>query len=106
MYLKDVGRIQGLLGVYFLVLLVQTLIEREVRQAMQRHQLSSLPLYPEDRACARPTTQRVLELFEPIQRHELTRHADDQPETLITELSAAQRQVLKLLGLAPNHYGS
>lgn len=105
-YLKDVGRIQGLLGVYFLVLLVQTLIEREVRQAMQRHQLSSLPLYPEDRACPRPTTQRVLELFEPIQRHELTRHADDQPETLITELSAAQRQVLKLLGLSPNHYGS
>jgi transposase len=32
-YLKDVGRIQGLLAIYFFVLLVQTLLERELRQA-------------------------------------------------------------------------
>jgi transposase len=104
-YLKDVGRIQGLLGAYFLVLLVQTLIERELRQAMQRHQLSSLPIYPENRPCTRPTTQRVLELFESIQYHELTRPGEHEPETLITELSATQRQVLKLLGISPNTYG-
>ena len=33
-YLKNVARIQGLLAVYFLVLLVQTLLERELRRAM------------------------------------------------------------------------
>lgn len=33
-YLKDVARIQGLLAVYFFVLLVQTLLERELRRAM------------------------------------------------------------------------
>ena len=105
-YLQDIGRIQGLLAVYFLVLLVQTLIERELRQAMQRHNLPSLPLYPEDRACARPTTYRILEVFEPIQRHELTRPGDEEPETLITELSATQRHVLKLLGISPTRYGA
>jgi transposase len=37
-YLKEVSRIQALLGVYFFVLLVQTLLEREIRHAMHDHQ--------------------------------------------------------------------
>jgi len=51
-FLKDIGRIQGLLAVYFFVLLVQTLLERELRRAMMREKLESLPLYPEDRPCS------------------------------------------------------
>ena len=34
-YLKSVTRIQALLAVYFFVLIVQTLLERELRQAME-----------------------------------------------------------------------
>ena len=70
-YLKDVTRIQALLCAYFFVLLVQTLLERELRQAMAREKVDDLPLYPEGRACAAPTTRRVIDIFEPIQRHEL-----------------------------------
>jgi len=55
-FLKDIGRISGLLAVHFFVLLVQTLLERELRRAMIREKLESLPLYPEDRPCSRPTT--------------------------------------------------
>lgn len=109
-YLKNVTRIQGLLAIYFLVLLTQTLLERELRRAMVRAELASLPLYPEGRPCARPTTQKILELFEPIQRHEL-RHlasaADDEDggEILVTALTPVQRKVLQLLGLKPADYG-
>jgi transposase len=109
-YLKNVTRIQGLLAIYFLVLLTQTLLERELRRAMVRAELASLPLYPEGRPCARPTTQKILELFEPIQRHEL-RHlasaADDVDggEILVTALTPVQRKVLQLLGLKPADYG-
>src|ERR1019366_4750238 len=46
-----------------LVLLVQALIERELRRAMQREQLSALPLYPEERATRRPTAEQILRLF-------------------------------------------
>ena len=35
-YLKEVSRIQALLCVYFLVLLVESLLERELRRAMER----------------------------------------------------------------------
>ena len=103
-YLKEVSRIQGLLAVYFLALLVQTLLERELRQAMERQYVASLPLYPEGRPCRRPTTARVLEAFENVQRHVLTR-PDGHEEFLITELTPLQRQILKLLNIPPDTYG-
>ena len=71
-YLKDVSRIQSLLCVYFLVLLVESLLERQLRQAMERGQLESLPMYPEDRPCRRPTARRVIDLFDDIHRHTLS----------------------------------
>ena len=58
-YLKSVHRIQALLAVYFFALLVEALMERELREAMSRKGIESLPLYPEGRACRRPTTRRV-----------------------------------------------
>jgi transposase len=103
-FLKDVARIQGLLAIYFFVLLVQTLLERELRRAMAREKLESLPLYPEDRPCTRPTTYRVIEVFEPIQRHVLC-IGDAEPQFLVTELSPLHRQIIRLLGLSPNDYG-
>ncbi|MGH9656741.1 MAG: IS1634 family transposase, partial [Bryobacteraceae bacterium] len=68
-YLQDVARISGLLAVYFSALMAQTLLERELRQAMSAAGIKSLPLYPERRPCARPTAHRLIELFEPVQRH-------------------------------------
>ena len=71
-YLKEVSRIQALLCVYFFALLVESLLERELRRAMEREGIESLPLYPEGRACRRPTARKVIDLFEDVQRHELT----------------------------------
>jgi transposase len=102
-YLKDVSRIQSLLCVYFLVLLVESLLERELRQAMEREGIDSLPLYPEDRPCRRPTARRVIDLFDDVQRHTL--EGDDQdPTVFVTELSVLQRRVLKLLGVPATKY--
>ena len=70
-YLKEASRIQALLCVYFFALLVESLLERELRRAMEREGIESLPLYPEGRACRRPTARRVIDLFEDVQRHEL-----------------------------------
>jgi transposase len=103
-YLQDAGRIAGLLAVYFFALVVQCLLERELRQAMAAAGVKSLPLYPEGRPCARPTTHRLIELFEPIQRHEL-RPDDGEPQTMVTTLTPVQRQVIQLLGLSPDDYG-
>jgi transposase len=115
MYLKNVARIQGLLTIYFLVLLTHTLLERELRRAMAQANVPSLPMHPEGRPCARPTTCRIVELFAPIQRH-IVRRAD-QPAALkttvaeeddpvfVTTLTPVQRKILRLLGLTPVDYG-
>lgn len=57
--LKNPGRIEALFTFYFLGLLVQALIERELRTAMRRARIAELPLYPEERRCKRPTTDQV-----------------------------------------------
>jgi transposase len=115
-YLKNVARIQGLLTLYFLVLLTQTLLERELRRAMAQADVPSLPIYPEGRPCTRPTTCRIVELFAPIQRHVMRRLPGDDPASLktagteddavlVTTLTPAQRKILRLLGLTPADYG-
>ena len=84
-YLKNVARIQGLLASYFFALLVQTLLERELRQGMARAGEESLPLYPEGRPCTRPTTHRLIEVFSSIQRHEV-RVGDREPQVMVTRV--------------------
>ena len=103
-YLKSVTRIQGLLAVYFFVLIVQTLLERELRQTMEREKIESLPLYPEDRVCRRPTTRKIVDLFDGVQRHELGL-PDCEPEVMLTQLSPLQKQILKLLRVSATSYG-
>jgi transposase len=103
-FLKNVSRIQGLLAAYFFALLVQTLLERELRQAMARAGEATLPLYPEDRPCARPTTHRVIDVFASIQRHEV-RVGDGEPQVMVTKLTTTQRSIIRLLGLDPRTYG-
>jgi transposase len=103
-YLKETSRIQALLCVYFVVLLVESLLERELRRAMAKKGIESLPLYSEDRGCRRPSARRVIDLFEDMQRHTLSRDAGP-PIEFVTELTPLQRKVLRLLGM-PDVYES
>jgi transposase len=103
-YLKSVHRIQALLCVYFFALLVEALLERQLRQAMHQRGLEALPLYPEGRACRWPTARRVIDLFDTVQRHTLQRRGRS-AEVLITELTRLQRRLLQLLGLQSSDYG-
>ena len=65
---------------------------------------ATLPLYPEGRPCARPTTHRLIEVFSTIQRHEV-RVGDGEPRVMVTELTKTQRAIVRLLGLDPRTYG-
>ena len=47
-YLKEVSRIQALLCVYFLALLVESLLERELRRAMERRGSRACRCTPRD----------------------------------------------------------
>jgi len=98
-YLKEASRIQALLCVYFFVLLVEALLERELRRALERSGIETLPLYPEGRPCRRPTARKVIDLFEDVQRHTLTPAAGP-AVVFTTDLTRLQRKVLRLLGMS------
>lgn len=100
-FLKDEGRIEALFTLYFLALLVQALIERELRLAMARQEIEELPLYPEQRQCAHPTTEQVLRLFSHAQRQTLTNRDGQTVQVFDAELTDLQRQLLGLLGVSP-----
>jgi transposase len=101
--LKNEGRIEALFFVYFLALLVQALIERELRRAMQCEGIDKLPLYPEERTTQRPTAEQILRLFSLTQRH-ILQHDGESIHTFAPELTDLQRQVLTLLKVPASTY--
>src|SRR5215467_6976783 len=102
-FLKNEGRIEALFTLYFLGLLVQALIEREVRLAMKREKIDELPLYPEQRDCARPTTEQILRLFSLAERHRLL-HDGKPVQSFDVQFTELQRQVLALLGVSEDAF--
>jgi len=102
--LHNEGRIEALFFLYFLALIIQGLIERELREAMRREKIRELPLYPEERICKHPTTEQTLRLFSLAERSVLMRRGQAL-QTFEMELTDLQQQVLHLLG-APDIYAS
>jgi transposase len=101
-FLRNEVRVEALFTFYFLGLLLQALIERELRQAMVREKIDHRPLYPEERRCNKqPSTERVLRLFSLAERHTLSRR-DTPVQVFHPELTDLQNKVLDLLSV-PAH---
>lgn len=102
-FLKNEGRIEALLLMYYAALLIQALVERQLRKGMEAAGLAEIPLYPEARDCRAPTANRVFEVFAAVQRHELL-VGDRVERTFEPELNPLQRQILALLGVPESVY--
>jgi transposase len=102
-FLKNEGRIEAFFCLYFVALLVQALVERELRRAMHNEKIEDLPLYPERRPCRRPTTEQILRLFSIVERHALYRRGR-LVQTFDPEITELQEQTLRLLGLRTSVY--
>ena len=102
---KSPFQVEALFSCQFIALLLNCLIERELRQAMARERVRELPLYHEQRACTAPTAARVFDHFTGVQRHHLTRDGRHL-QTFDPQLTDPQRQLLDLLGVPTNAYTS
>jgi transposase len=101
-YLKKPRRVAGLLHAVFLALMLDALIERALRQGMQRYGIESLPILPEGRESKTPTTARLLEIFSDVSWYEFEREGETTAFPI--ELSPLQKQLLKLLDMDPLAY--
>lgn len=101
-FLKNPERIEALLFLYFIGLLLTGLIERETRRAMKERELTSIPIYPERRACRRPTADKILDLFRDVRLHRVA--VAGKVHYVPDELNPVQHQVLGLLRLRPEKF--
>ena len=73
-------------------------------KALFRLSIDELPLYPEQRQCAHPTTEQVLRLFSLTQRHRLADQRGLTIQIFDAELTSLQIQILALLGVPPESF--
>ena len=85
--------------------MIYALVERAMRSAMKKAGLKSIPIYPENRECRRPSAEKILESLERISRHEL-RENDEVKEIFIDMLNDLQKEVLKLLEIPLTRYSA
>jgi transposase len=104
MFLHDPGRIEAVLFCHFAALLIQALIERDIRDRMRQRGLHQLSMYPEDRACAAPTTRRILDIFRDLTRHHIQDQHGNTLKTFHPEPNELQTQILDLLDIPTTTY--
>src|SRR5207247_494409 len=103
LFLKNEARIEAFFCLYFLALLVQALVERELRRGMKRAGVKDLAIYPEERPCHRPTAQQVFRLFSLPARNVIIL-AGETIRVLPPELTDLQREVLRLMNVPETTY--
>ena len=71
---------------------------------MSNQGLAGIPLYPELRNCPAPSTPRILEIFDDVQRHQLIDDNGQIVQTFEPELTDLQHQILDLLHIPTSLY--
>jgi hypothetical protein len=71
---------------------------------MRDAKIAHIPLYPELRRCAAPSSQRVLEIFTDRLAHYDLYHDGEHQQSFPPELTSLQEQVLSLLGAPSDIY--
>lgn len=103
-FLQDPARIEGLMTCHFLALLIQALMELEVRRAMAHRGIEALALYPEERPSYSPSAARMIEAFQGVSRHRLFDSTGNLVQTFAPELTPLQEELLDLLGVPAGVY--
>lgn len=102
-FLKNPQRIEALLLLYFLGMLVTSLIERTVRKEMEKRDLTSLPIYPEQRPCKSPMADKLLGLFNDV-RLQYICEGKRIVQTVPDNLTKTQLLVLEIVGIKPGKF--
>ena len=100
---KKIERVEANMFAFFIALVIQALIEREVRQKMKEGDIPSLALYPEDRDASHPTTSKIMDLFAEVSTYKLTQDGEV-IEEFRDALTDTQQEILKLLDIPEENF--
>ena len=100
---KKIERIEANMFAFFISLVIQSLIEREIRNKMEKEDIPSLTLYPEEREAPHPTTTKIMRLFEKISTYKIKKE-NGKIEEYRDDLTETQKQILELLDISENNF--
>jgi transposase len=94
---KKIGRVEAIMFLFFLALMIQAIIEREVRLKMKKEGIKTLPIYPESRDAYHPTTSKILDTFDGISSYRVT--IEGKTREFRDPLTQTQKTILRLLNI-------
>ena len=100
---KKIERVEANMFAFFISLVIQSLIERQVRNNMKTKSIEKIYIYPEERKCKRPTSAIIFERFEQVSRYELI-YKDNIVEQYQDTLNKPQKDILDVFGMTEKEY--
>ena len=88
---------------FFIALLIQALLERELRKKLHERRAPPLKLYPEDRDAPHPTTSQLFKTFDRLSTYTITQEGR-LCEEYHDELNETHRAVLSLLDITEEQF--
>ncbi len=99
---KKIERVEGIMSLFFLSLMIQAIIEREVRLKMKEWDIEILPIYPEFRDAFHPATLKILSVFEGISSYQV--RMGQITKEFRYSLNQTQELILNMLGISLDYY--
>jgi transposase len=100
---KKIRRVEAIMFLFFLALMLQAVIERQVRASMIENEIQHLPIYPEHRIAYHPTTAKIFDRFHDISIYQLSDNG--QPiKTFKDQLKPLHLDILRLLKIPETQY--
>ena len=100
---KRVERVEAIMLLFFLALILQAVIEREVRRQMKQSDIDALSIYPEHRLAYHPTTAKIIERFQDISIYKIVK-GGQVIKVYRDEITDLQREIIRLLGMTEKDY--
>ncbi len=100
---KKIERIEANMFGFFIALVVQALIEREVRNKMKEHKIEKIKVYPEQREANHPTTSKIIDRFDSICTYKIMENSKV-VEAFKDSLNVDQKLILSLLNIDEHQY--
>jgi len=102
--LRDPVRIEGPMTYHFIALVVQALVEREIRRQMASAELADILLYPEGAGCPTTSAWRIVAIFNGTARLHLINADGQLLQTFPPEPTKLHQTVVELLGVPASSY--
>ena len=100
---KNIERVEAMMFLFFIALMIQAVIEREVRINMKKNEIDKLPLYPEHRLSYHPTTAKIFDRFCDVSTY-LLHDGEKVIREFADSLNQIQLTILKLLNMSEYQY--